>query len=629
MERSTRPALRYTIAVAGVVAVLLVGLALKPYLYTAVAGFFLFAIILSVRFGGTGPGLLALALSLLAAGYFFTGTSHGFNIDANDTVWSFVLTIVSLTVVWLAHSVRQASRTLHEREASLQAMLSSIGEAVICADAEGRVTFMNNVAQVWTGWRESEARDQPLDNVLTLLRPDTRHPIAPVEFSTNGRASAPVSCEALLVGRDMPERPVEGSASPLRDEQGRPSGCVLVLRDITDRRLSEVHQREAERLARVAIDALAAHVCVVDASGTIIAVNRSWRRIARRRGFSLPDAGIGANYLAICDAAAFDGLAEAGRFASGLRAVLDGTREEYGQEYSMVLPDGTYWFIVRARRFAGQDPAGAVIAHEDITPLKRAEAELRTLNETLEQRVAERTAEMLRSHQALEQAERLATVGEMLTALGHESRNALQRSQAALELLARRLRENPQALELVAGARKAQADLERIHEELRAYTAPVVLEREFSDLSRIWRDAWNNLAQRRANREAVLHEACGDISTTLEVDPFRMHQVFRNLLENALDACPDPVEVRIEVTAAPVHGRPGICIVVRDNGPGLDPEQAARVFEPFYTTKTKGTGLGMAIVKRIIEAHGGTIDLAGNPGHGAEVTILLPRKPSP
>src|SRR5690606_10551720 len=127
-------------------------------------------------------------------------------------------------------------------------------------------------------------------------------------------------------------------------------------------------------------------------------------------------------YLAVCDAAAFDGLAEAGRFASGLRAVLDGTREEYGQEYSMVLPDGTYWFIVRARRFAGQDPAGAVIAHEDITPLKRAEAELRTLNETLEQRVAERTAEMLRSHQALEQAERLATVGEMLAALGHESR---------------------------------------------------------------------------------------------------------------------------------------------------------------------------------------------------------------
>ena len=92
----------------------------------------------------------------------------------------------------------------------------------------------------------------------------------------------------------------------------------------------------------------------------------------------------------------------------------------------------------------------------------------------------------------------------------------------------------------------------------------------------------------------------------------RMQQVFRNILENALAACRDPVVIAISCSEARLQGRPALRISVRDNGPGLTTEQYQRIFDPFYTTKTKGTGLGMAIAKRIVETHGGRI-AAGEP----------------
>ena len=77
-----------------------------------------------------------------------------------------------------------------------------------------------------------------------------------------------------------------------------------------------------------------------------------------------------------------------------------------------------------------------------------------------------------------------------------------------------------------------------------------------------------------------------------------------------------------------LEGQPALRVAVRDNGPGLGAEQRKRIFEPFYTTTTKGTGLGMAIAKRIVEAHGGRIAVGPGTGRGAEILLLLPREPS-
>ena len=111
-----------------------------------------------------------------------------------------------------------------------------------------------------------------------------------------------------------------------------------------------------------------------------------------------------------------------------------------------------------------------------------------------------------------------------------------------------------------------------------------------------------------------------------DVDQFRLEQVFRNILENSLAACTDPVRIEVRCRPAAIESQPAVQVAVRDNGPGLNAEQRQRIFDPFFTTKTKGTGLGMAIAKRIVEAHGGGIAVGPSSGPGAEILVTLPRE---
>ncbi|HMB03504.1 MAG TPA: HAMP domain-containing sensor histidine kinase, partial [Isosphaeraceae bacterium] len=217
----------------------------------------------------------------------------------------------------------------------------------------------------------------------------------------------------------------------------------------------------------------------------------------------------------------------------------------------------------------------------------------------------------------------------MVAGLAHEGRNALYRGQVCLEMLALEVEDRPEALRLIARLQKAQDDLLNLYEDVRDYAAPIHLERRACDLAEIWRAAWTHLAPLREGREAVLREEIGGLDLHCAVDPSRLEQVFRNLLENSLAACRDPVEIAIHCTPAEVDGHPALRVAVRDHGPGLGPEQKQRLFEPFFTTKTKGTGLGLSITKRIVEAHGGRIAVGEEGGPGAEIILTLPRGGSP
>lgn len=244
-------------------------------------------------------------------------------------------------------------------------------------------------------------------------------------------------------------------------------------------------------------------------------------------------------------------------------------------------------------------------------------------------RFAERrrlAAELQAARSRALQAERLAAIGEVYTGLAHESRNALQRSQSCLERLAKRVRDVPGALDLIERIQKAQDHLHSLYEEVRSYAAPLTaLDREPYSLGLLLRQTWENLALERSNRDAKLSIEASTLDLRCPVDPHRIEQVFRNILENALGACPDPVVIRTHWAEADIEKRPALQVSIVDNGPGLNSEARRRIFEPFYTTKTKGTGLGMAITRRIVEAHGGVIRV-GDQTPGAEIVILLPRE---
>jgi signal transduction histidine kinase len=224
------------------------------------------------------------------------------------------------------------------------------------------------------------------------------------------------------------------------------------------------------------------------------------------------------------------------------------------------------------------------------------------------------------------QAERLAAVGQMVAGLAHESRNALQRIQANLERLSWKLHGRGAEVELLGRAQQAQDDLTRLFEEVRGYAAPLPLVRRPCDLGDVWRDAWQQVRAVHPDKSAELREQAAGLDLVCEADRFRLGQVFRNILENAFAACSSPVRVEVACRETVLAGRPAVEVAVRDNGPGLDAEQRRRIFEPFYTTKVKGTGLGMAIAKRVVETHGGQLAAGEAPGSGAEIRITLPRK---
>jgi len=232
--------------------------------------------------------------------------------------------------------------------------------------------------------------------------------------------------------------------------------------------------------------------------------------------------------------------------------------------------------------------------------------------------------EQKQAAQELLQANRLATIGEMYARLAHESRNSLQRLRVCTEMLADHVNDRPPAVALLDRAQGAQEDLQRLLDEVRNFASPMALECTECRLPALWREAWNLLQGPRQGREAELNEDRCDFPLAVNADRFRMVQAFRNIFENALAACGDPVLINVQCHETVLDSQPAVEVVVEDNGPGFDDMALHKAFEPFFTTKSAGTGLGLAIVRRIVEVHGGRIDALRSEAGGAQICMTLP-----
>jgi PAS domain S-box-containing protein len=296
-----------------------------------------------------------------------------------------------------------------------------------------------------------------------------------------------------------------------------------------------------------------------------------------------------------------------GRSLAELKLMINGTphaarasdffsAEHNSGECRLLRDDGAVMDL-EYRTVASFTPGRHLVSLRDITDRKRAEERAR-------------------------QAERLAAIGETMAALVHESRNALQRSKACLEMLALEVENSPEALKLVARVERAQEDLHRLFEEVRQWAAPLNLRREECDLREVWIETWHHVLQTQPSRKVRLKEdlQCG---TRCSIDRFAMSQVFRNIFENAVEASPAEGVIELRCWERPHGASRELVVSVTDQGPGLSPEQQRRIFEPFFTTKAKGTGLGMAIASRVIHSHSGTI--AARSPRGTEIELVLPK----
>ena len=359
-------------------------------------------------------------------------------------------------------------------------------------------------------------------------------------------------------------RASEELSSAYADLQGQVAKLTLELA-AANGALRQQYQEKAALTERLTLllDALPAGVVVLDADGIVMATNPA---AAEFLGAPIADA----------------------RWAE-IEATALSPSETRGE------------FLVGARRLA--------IA---VTPLDSAGGRIVLLHDVTE-------AQQLKSQAARNQ--RLAAMGEMAAQLAHQLRTPL----AAALLYAGNL-ENPElpAANRVPLAEKTVArlkHLERLIQDMLLFARGEVLGRERFAVAEMLAELAQTFEPLAAKRGAAFEVS--DRSAGLAVTGNRKSMVgaLTNLLENALQSVEGDA-ARVELSAAAEGDR--VRIAVRDNGRGMDPGVASRLFEPFFTTRADGTGLGLAIARGVIRVHGGSIEVNSNPGAGAEFVISLP-----
>ncbi|HPC10693.1 MAG TPA: ATP-binding protein, partial [candidate division Zixibacteria bacterium] len=274
--------------------------------------------------------------------------------------------------------------------------------------------------------------------------------------------------------------------------------------------------------------------------------------------------------------------------------------DEAGGEYREVtpagLPDTPVLGIAASTVWDGEgEPIGAALLINDAT-------EITQLREQLERRL------------------RLAALGEMSGGLAHQLRNSLGAIAGYLNLLKRRLGkrgvEEPAVAELADEAAQAESLVRRFLEFARPLQA---------DLQAVpLRDLIGQAAASFATREAYprVEIAVGEIpEVVIPADPLLLRQALLNLIENAANAYSGAAG-KIEIDAAAGNGE--TAIRVRDRACGIAPENVAKIFTPFYSSRPSGTGLGLALVSKIVDLHKGRIEVDSRVGRGSTFTITLP-----
>ncbi|MBL4835667.1 MAG: PAS domain-containing protein [Pseudomonas sp.] len=433
------------------------------------------------------------------------------------------------------------------------------------------------------------------------------------------------------------------------DQDGEPISFPGFVIDVTERRAAEERLRISEALRQQSVE----RVQLALAAGAILGT-WNWDLLTDRfmvdeafaNAFGL-DPALGREGLPLAQIVETvhpedkDGLARAID-----EAIARGGR--YVHQYRVRRRDGNYYWL-EANGRVDHAPDGTAVSFPGVlidvegrraveAERDRAIAELQNLNETLEQRVAERSAELMDAEARLRQSQKMEAVGQLTGGLAHDFNNLLAGISGSLELMRVRLQQgrHNEVERYISAAQGASKRAAALTHRLLAFSRRQTLDPKPTNVDRLVGDM-QEMIQRSVGPSIVVEVVGTSGLWPVLVDAPQLESTLLNLCINARDAMPDGGRITVETANKWLDERAAqqlqipegqyLSLCVTDTGIGMDPELIARVFEPFFTTKPlgSGTGLGLSMIYGFAQQSGGQVRIYSEVGQGTTVCLYLPR----
>jgi two-component system sensor kinase FixL len=550
------------------------------------------AIIVAAWYGGLGPGVLITALSSIVAMSFLLPPSGIAVTDAADQLSLGVFVATGLVISWLNHRLhvtqraeRSAAATATARAERLDTVLNTTVDGIIVIDAKGRIEAFNRGAQNLFGYPEEEV----LGRNVSILMPSPdheQHDTYLERYLSTGEASI------IGIGRQVTGRRRDGTTFPVQLSVGemRIGGerkFTGMLHDLTKR----VHLEDAlgvsEARWRAIVDSAVDGIVVIDAHGRIEAFNHAAERLF---GYTI-DEVLGRNVDMLMPSP---------------------YHEEHDSYLSRYLATGRAKIIGRGREVQGRRKDGTTF------PLHLSVGEITIQGERKFTGILHDLTSRVEMEGRLREQEALARLGEMAAVIAHEVKNPLAGIRGAVQVFgSRMMREqaNTQILDEIVARIDA---LDRMMKDLLLFARPPKPKRTPVDLVPLVRTTASLLSTDPALRDVDIEVA--GTAPPVSADADMMRVVFQNLFINSAHAMQGKGRIRVAVEPLDTTCQ----IAFADGGPGIPPDVREKIFTPFFTTKSRGSGLGLPTVKRFVEAHSGQIAIECPPAGGTTVVIRLP-----
>ncbi|MCK4752919.1 MAG: PAS domain S-box protein, partial [Planctomycetes bacterium] len=434
--------------------------------------------------------------------------------------------------------------------------------------------------------------------------------------------------------------------SATRNENGEITDYISVQHDITEQRQAEEALQQQHNLLRTLIDNIPDSIYVKDIEGRFLVVNNE---MARRVGAKTPDELIGkTNYD-------FYPKAEADKYYADDQKLIGSGRSVINRENSTLIPATGEQICNLKTKIPLKDASGKVVSivgiGRDITERKQAAEALRKAYDELEQRVKERTAELAQANeqlrrdiverQQLEQRvqqhqmevahySRLSTVGEMTSGLAHEINQPLcaiaNYARGALQMMKSGTYDSDELLDVMKEIGTQAERSGKIIHRLEKLVRKQEVYRCSIDINDVINEAIGFMeAEAHRSKVTIRQIVASEKIPAILADSIQIEQVLLNILHNSFEAMYDTNDGERQATIEVlIDNGSMIQVSISDNGEGLAVEDVDKVFDAFFTTKSNGLGMGLAISRTIIEAHGGRIWAERNETGGATFRFILP-----